>query len=200
MELAIVLLIIGFVLMFFEVLLPGMVLGACAILSLIASVAVGLNLLVGYAGQVSLGHAAFYAGGAYASALLTQNYEFTPLPAMLTAAVAVGVLAWLVGQATRKLGPGYAAEILELHHAAKRDAPSGTALRLAEAIAEARGEPLAEQLVLERAGQIGERPEYEDILEMSVPGLLMVVLLILEEQVKIQILANLILAMKIKQN
>ncbi len=65
---------------------------------LTAMVAVGLNLLVGYAGQVSLGHAAFYAGGAYASALLTQNYEFTPLPAMLTAAVAVGVLAWLVGR------------------------------------------------------------------------------------------------------
>ena len=40
MQLAIALLIIGFVLMFFEVLLPGMVLGACAILSLIASVAV----------------------------------------------------------------------------------------------------------------------------------------------------------------
>ena len=40
LELAIALLVIGFVLMFFEVLLPGMVLGACAILSLIASVAV----------------------------------------------------------------------------------------------------------------------------------------------------------------
>ena len=40
MQLAIALLVIGFVLMFFEVLLPGMVLGACAILSLIASVAV----------------------------------------------------------------------------------------------------------------------------------------------------------------
>ena len=40
MELAIVLLIIGFVLMFFEVLLPGLVLGACALLSMIASVVV----------------------------------------------------------------------------------------------------------------------------------------------------------------
>jgi len=39
MQLAIALLVIGFVLMFFEVLLPGMVLGACAILSMIASVA-----------------------------------------------------------------------------------------------------------------------------------------------------------------
>ncbi len=39
MEMAIALLVISFVLMFFEVLLPGMVLGACAILSMIASVA-----------------------------------------------------------------------------------------------------------------------------------------------------------------
>ena len=39
MQLAIALLVIGFLLMFFEVLLPGMVLGACAILSIIASVA-----------------------------------------------------------------------------------------------------------------------------------------------------------------
>lgn len=74
--------------------------------------------------------------------------------------LAVNVLTWLVAEATRKLGPGYAAEIVELHHAAKRDAPSGTALRLAEAIAAARGEPLQEQLVLERAGEIGARPEH----------------------------------------
>jgi membrane-bound serine protease (ClpP class) len=40
MELAIALLVIGFVLMFFEVLLPGLVLGACALLSMIASVVV----------------------------------------------------------------------------------------------------------------------------------------------------------------
>ncbi|MBC8242949.1 MAG: hypothetical protein H8E20_01030 [Verrucomicrobia bacterium] len=40
MEMAIGLLVIGFVLMFFEVLLPGMVLGACAILTMIASVVV----------------------------------------------------------------------------------------------------------------------------------------------------------------
>lgn len=73
--------------------------------------------------------------------------------------LAVNVLAWLVAEATRKLGPGYAAEIVELHHAAKRDAPSGTALRLAEAIAEARGESLEDNLVLERAGEIGARPE-----------------------------------------
>jgi len=72
--------------------------------------------------------------------------------------VAVNVLTWLVREATRRLGPGYDAEIVELHHAAKRDAPSGTALRLAEAIAEARGEALAERLVVARAGETGARP------------------------------------------
>jgi len=72
--------------------------------------------------------------------------------------VAVNVLAWLTREAARRLGADYDAEIVELHHAAKRDAPSGTALRLGEAIAEARNQKLAEHLVLERAGEIGPRP------------------------------------------
>ena len=73
--------------------------------------------------------------------------------------LAVNVLAWLSREAARRLGPGFDAEIVELHHAAKRDAPSGTALRLGRAIAEGRGERLEERLVLERAGEIGARPE-----------------------------------------
>jgi len=72
--------------------------------------------------------------------------------------VSVNVLAWLVREAARRLGPGYDAEILELHHSKKLDAPSGTALMLAEAIAQGRGHPLEGHLVLERAGQIGARP------------------------------------------
>ncbi len=52
----------------------------------------------------------------------------------------------------------YHVEVLELHHAAKADAPSGTALRLAEAVAEARGLDLAEHRVLHREGQTGPRP------------------------------------------
>jgi len=72
--------------------------------------------------------------------------------------VSVHVLIWLVREAARRLGPGYDAEIVELHHAQKRDAPSGTALRLAEAIAEGRGHALAGHLVLERAGETGARP------------------------------------------
>jgi 4-hydroxy-tetrahydrodipicolinate reductase len=72
--------------------------------------------------------------------------------------LAVNVLVWLTREASRRLGPGYDAELVELHHAAKRDAPSGTALRLAEAVAEGRGVALDEHLVLERAGEIGPRP------------------------------------------
>ena len=72
--------------------------------------------------------------------------------------VAVNVLTWLVREAADRLGAGYEAELFELHHAAKRDAPSGTALRLAEAIAEARGQTLEDHLVLQRAGDTGARP------------------------------------------
>jgi len=72
--------------------------------------------------------------------------------------VAVHALVHLVGQAARLLGDGFDAEIVELHHAAKRDAPSGTALRLAAAVAEARGAHLEDVLVLAREGETGARP------------------------------------------
>jgi 4-hydroxy-tetrahydrodipicolinate reductase len=73
--------------------------------------------------------------------------------------LAVSVLTWLTREAASRLGPSFDAEIFELHHSAKRDAPSGTALRLAEAIAAGRGQRLSEHLVLERAGETGARPE-----------------------------------------
>jgi 4-hydroxy-tetrahydrodipicolinate reductase len=88
---------------------------------------------------------------------LAQLARRVPLIHAPNFSVAVNVLAWLTREAARRLGPGYDAEIVEIHHAAKRDAPSGTALRLGEAVAEARGERLAERLLLERAGEIGAR-------------------------------------------
>ncbi len=72
--------------------------------------------------------------------------------------LAVNVLAWLVRQAAARLGPEFDAELIELHHSAKRDAPSGTALWLAEAVAAGRNQDLEKSLVLERAGEIGARP------------------------------------------
>ena len=82
------------------------------------------------------------------------------IPLVLAAnfSVAVNVLVHLVGEATRLLGDEFDAEIVELHHAAKRDAPSGTALRLAQAVAEARGQQLDATQVLTRAGETGARP------------------------------------------
>jgi len=69
--------------------------------------------------------------------------------------VSVNVLIHLAAQATRLLGPDYDVEIFELHHGAKRDAPSGTALRLAEAAAP-RQRP--ERWVMGRSGETGPRP------------------------------------------
>jgi 4-hydroxy-tetrahydrodipicolinate reductase len=82
------------------------------------------------------------------------------IPILLAAnfSVAVNVLSHLVRQAARLLGPDYDAEIVELHHAAKIDAPSGTALHLGAAVAEGRGQSPDKHLVLAREGKTGARP------------------------------------------
>lgn len=48
-----------------------------------AVLAISLNILMGYAGQISLGHAAFFGIGAYATAIFTTRYGFSPYLAML---------------------------------------------------------------------------------------------------------------------
>jgi len=73
--------------------------------------------------------------------------------------VSVNVRGWVAREAARRLGDGFDAELFEIHHAAKRDAPSGTALFLAQAVAEGQAKRLEDHLVLERAGEIGARPE-----------------------------------------
>jgi branched-chain amino acid transport system permease protein len=74
-----------------------------------AVVCVGLNLLIGYGGQISLGHAGFFALGAYGSAILTGRYGLPPVPAMLVSAAAVGCLAFVVGRPILKLKGHYLA-------------------------------------------------------------------------------------------
>ena len=54
---------------------------------------------------------------------------------------------------------GYDIEIIEAHHKHKVDAPSGTALKMGEVIAEAQGTQLADRAVYERFGHTGERKE-----------------------------------------
>lgn len=71
--------------------------------------AVALNLLLGYAGQISLGQAAFFGLGAYASGILTATHGQNPWLAMVVAAVSVGVLAFAIGFPILKLRGHYLA-------------------------------------------------------------------------------------------
>jgi 4-hydroxy-tetrahydrodipicolinate reductase len=85
------------------------------------------------------------------------------IPVVLAPNMSVGlnVVLKLVADATRMLGAAYDIEIVETHHRAKRDAPSGTALRLAEAVADASGRDLASTARYERHGDIGPRTAAE---------------------------------------
>ena len=69
----------------------------------------------------------------------------------------VNLLAALVERAARALGPAWDAEIVEMHHRLKVDAPSGTALLLGEAVARGRGVDLAENSAHGRDGLTGPR-------------------------------------------
>jgi branched-chain amino acid transport system permease protein len=71
--------------------------------------AVALNLLLGYAGQISLGHAGFFGIGAYLSGILTATCGWNPWLAMPLAALAVGILATLIGFPILKLKGHYLA-------------------------------------------------------------------------------------------
>ena len=90
---------------------------------------------------------------------IARHAEQIPVLHAPNFSVSVNVLGHLAREAARLLGNGYDAEIFELHHGQKRDAPSGTALFLAEAIAEGQEKRLKEHVVLERAGETGARPE-----------------------------------------
>ena len=85
------------------------------------------------------------------------------IPIVLAPNMSVGVnlLFHLVKEAARILGPGFDIEIVEAHHRLKKDAPSGTAIRLAEVAAEGRGWTLKESARYCREGMVGERPEKE---------------------------------------
>jgi branched-chain amino acid transport system permease protein len=71
--------------------------------------AVSLNLIIGYAGQVSLGHGAFYGIGGYTSALVALNWHFPFPAAALTAMVVAGVWGLALGLPTLRLKEDYLA-------------------------------------------------------------------------------------------
>jgi len=73
----------------------------------------------------------------------------------------VNVLLGLVEDAAKRLGEAFDCEIVELHHNRKKDAPSGTALALAAAAARGKGLDPDADILTQRSGLVGERPQRE---------------------------------------
>ena len=78
-------------------------------IGILTIVVVGLNLLMGYAGQISLGHGAFYGLGAYGSAILTTRLGWSPWLAVPAAAGITALAALLFGLPTFRLRGHYLA-------------------------------------------------------------------------------------------
>jgi branched-chain amino acid transport system permease protein len=79
------------------------------VVGLTAMITMGLSLLMGYAGQISLGHAAFYGLGAYSSGILTAKFGVSPWPALLVGVMLSVVLAVVIGSPSLKLRGHYLA-------------------------------------------------------------------------------------------
>jgi len=84
-------------------------LGILVFIGIYSIATMGLNLLMGYAGQISLGHAAFYALGAYTTGLLTAKYRVPFLPALVAAVIITAAIAYLIGMACLRLRGHYLA-------------------------------------------------------------------------------------------
>lgn len=72
-------------------------------------VSIGLGLLMGYAGQISLGQAAFYGVGAYATAVLTTTYGMSPWLGLIFSILLPAVIAYIVGYTMVRLSGYYLA-------------------------------------------------------------------------------------------
>jgi 4-hydroxy-tetrahydrodipicolinate reductase len=107
----------------------------------------GVPLVVGSTGFTADARARMDAAASRIPLVLSPNMS-----------VGVNVLFGLVREAARILGDAYDVEIVEMHHRKKKDAPSGTAVRLAEIAAGALGRDPARDLAYVRHGMIGERP------------------------------------------
>jgi 4-hydroxy-tetrahydrodipicolinate reductase len=111
-----------------------------------ACVAAGVAMVIGTTG--------FDAAG---KARIEEAARRVPIVFAPNMAVGVNVVFKLLDTAARILAQGYDVEIVEAHHRMKVDAPSGTALRMGEVVADALGRALAECAVYGREGHTGER-------------------------------------------
>jgi len=101
-----------------------------------------------------IGSTGFSAEQMHAARAFAQEFPCVLAPNM---SVGVNVLFKVVADVAQLLGDGFDVEIVESHHRFKKDAPSGTALKLAQVIAESLGRDLNEVGVYARHGLIGER-------------------------------------------
>ncbi len=115
-----------------------------------AAVAAGKPLVIGTTGHTCAEREAIQAGAAGIPLVWAANYS-----------VGVNALFWLAGATARALGEGFDIEVVEMHHNLKKDAPSGTARRLAEILCAARGLDYARDVRHGREGITGERPRGE---------------------------------------
>lgn len=112
-----------------------------------AAVAAQIPIVIGTTGLADHHHAMIDDAARHIAVLQTGNTS-----------LGVTLLARLVREAAARLGPEWDIEIAELHHRAKVDAPSGTALLLGEAAAVGRGIALATASIRGRDGVTGPRP------------------------------------------
>lgn len=83
--------------------------GVLVFVGIYSLLTIGLSLLMGYAGQISLGHAGFFAIGAYTSGLLTTRAGFPPLLAFPIAMLLTACVAFLIGVPSLRLRGHYLA-------------------------------------------------------------------------------------------
>lgn len=102
-----------------------------------------------------LGSTGFSAG---ARAEIAGRARLVPIVMAPNMSVGVNVLFRVAGEVAKILGDAYDIEVVEAHHRLKKDAPSGTALRLVEGIADAAGLDPELDVIGDRRGNIGERP------------------------------------------
>lgn len=85
------------------------ILSTLIVVGLYALVGTGLGLLMGHAGQVSLGQSAFYGIGAYTTALLSVRLGWSPWAGILAAVLLAAAVAWVLGLLTLRLEGDYLA-------------------------------------------------------------------------------------------
>lgn len=108
------------------------------------------TLVIGTTGHTDAQVAAIKHASAHIPIVFAPNYS-----------IGVNTLFWLTRKATEILGSGFDLEVVEMHHRLKKDAPSGTAKRLVEILAEVRNLQYNEDARHGRFGIVGERTSGE---------------------------------------